>query len=124
MTAPELSIVIPVHNNGETLANQLAAVTATADDRYEVIVVDNRSTDDTRRVAHDWAQRTSGLVRVVVADERASEGYARNVGAAAARSDRLAFCDGDDIVGDSWPAAMDQGLREHSFVTGPVDVDR
>lgn len=33
----------------------------------------------------------------------------------------LAFCDADDIVGEGWVAAMGSALRQHPFVTGPIE---
>jgi GT2 family glycosyltransferase len=60
----------------------------------------------------------------VEASERAHAAYARNAGAAAATADRLAFCDGDDVVAPTWCRAMAAGLEDHEFVTGPVELDR
>jgi glycosyltransferase involved in cell wall biosynthesis len=122
MTSPELSIVIPVHDNASTLDDQLRAVLATAGELTEVVVVNNRSNDESGAVAAKWAG-DDARVKVVEADERASEGYARNVGVAVARADAIAFCDGDDVVGPLWADAMALELSSHDFVTGPVDTD-
>lgn len=126
MTA--LSVVIPVHNNAGTLEQQLLAVLAGTDIGDEVVVVDNRSTDGSRAVAERVGRlastRSGGLVRVVAAHGRQGEGYARNVGVAAAANDLVAFCDGDDVVGEGWVGAMRDGLARHRYVSGPVDVDR
>jgi glycosyltransferase involved in cell wall biosynthesis len=119
---PELSIVVPVHDNGSTLAAQLTALVSSTDDDVEIVVVDNRSTDTSRAVAERWAAKCA-RVRVVDAVDRASEGYARNVGVAASRSERIAFCDGDDLVAPTWAAAMRRALSGADFVTGPVELD-
>jgi glycosyltransferase involved in cell wall biosynthesis len=117
-----LSVVIPVHDNGSTLDAQLRAVVSSIDESMEVVVVDNDSRDSSRDIAEAWARRCD-QVRVVVARERASEGYARNVGVATSTGDAIAFCDGDDVVDAGWARAMATSLRDADFVTGPVRVD-
>src|SRR4051812_27717510 len=123
-TSPRLSVVIPVHDNAATLDAQLAAVVASAANAsdVEIVVVDNRSSDASAAIARTFAARTPDL-RVVEADDLASEGYARNVGVVEARADAIAFCDGDDVVAPTWVPAMATALREHDFVTGPVELD-
>lgn len=126
MTA--LSVVIPVHDNAGTLEQQLLAVLAGTDVGDEVVVVDNRSTDGSQAVAERVGRLATakgrGRVRVVEAHGRLGEGHARNVGVAAAANDLIAFCDGDDVVGEGWVGAMRDGLAKHRYVCGPVDVDR
>jgi GT2 family glycosyltransferase len=122
MSVPQLSIVIPVHDNASTLGAQLSAVLSSADEATEVVVVNNRSNDESRAVAANWEVHDS-RVRVVDAGDCASEGYARNAGVAAARSEAIAFCDGDDVVGPLWAESMARMLSDHQFVTGPLDTD-
>lgn len=122
-TTPDLSVVIPVHNGAEWLPAQLEAVTGsvTHDIHFEVIVVDNRSTDGSGELASDWGKQTDADLRVIDAFDRAGEPYARNIGIGAARSHKIAFCDADDVVGTGWVDAMANGLENHAYVTGPVD---
>ena len=120
--AVELSVVIPAHDAEATLAQQLDALLAQSwDGRWEIVVVDNLSTDQTRRVADRYAERDE-RVRVVAAEERPRIGYARNTGIAAARGRLIAMCDSDDVVAPGWVAAMGDALREHEFVAGALDV--
>ncbi|HEY3831893.1 MAG TPA: glycosyltransferase family A protein [Acidimicrobiia bacterium] len=118
-----LSVVVPCHNVGSTLAEQLDALLA-QDWRgaFEVVLVENRSTDDTLVVARDYAARDT-RVRVVIADERGGASYARNAGIRSASAEHVVLCDGDDIVRPGWLAAMADGLDEHPVVTGPVNAD-
>jgi GT2 family glycosyltransferase len=48
----------------------------------------------------------------------------RNAGAAAGRGRSFALCDADDLVTDGWVAAIGDALRQHEFVTGPLELDR
>lgn len=120
---PTLSVVIPVHNAADTLGEQLVAVVQSLTPDMELVIVDNRSTDGSRSIAERFAAEHAH-VRVVDADERAGEPYARNVGVAAARSELIAFCDADDVVASGWVSAVCEALRDANFCTGPVDVTR
>ncbi len=119
---PGLSVVIPCRNAAATLGRQIEALASQPPaDLVEIIIADNGSRDGTAAIAldHPARRRLPGL-RVVDASERAGASFARNLAVAHARGDRLAFCDGDDIVGPEWLAAMSESLRRHALVTGPV----
>ncbi|HEY1741042.1 MAG TPA: glycosyltransferase family A protein [Acidimicrobiia bacterium] len=125
MNPGDLSVVVPCHNVGSTLAEQLDALLAQdcgGAFEFEVVLVENRSTDDTLAVARTYAARDS-RVRVVTADARGGASYARNTGIRAAGAQMVVLCDGDDIVRPGWLAAMANGLAEHPVVTGPVNAD-
>jgi glycosyltransferase involved in cell wall biosynthesis len=119
----ELSVVVCAHNEQRHLPAQLDALLEQAWDReWEIVVVDNASTDDTLEIALAYAA-AHPRVRVVEALDRAGQSYAMNVGATQARSDRLAFCDADDVVASGWVAAIGRGLGLHDVVTGPHELD-
>ena len=120
----DLSVVIAVRNEERHLPEQLEALAAQVwDGQWEVLVIDNGSTDGTSRVARDWSHRIANL-RIVDASDRADKSYALNVGVTAARAERLAFCDGDDVVCPGWVAAMATALATFDVVTGPNELDR
>lgn len=100
---PFVSVVIPVHNDPEGLRDTLdALVDQTYDrDRYEVLVVDNRSRDETPAVAGAYATRYE---QVQALDERRRQSsYAARVrGIRRARGDVLAFIDADMTVEGDW----------------------
>lgn len=119
----DISVIIPCHNEERFLAQQLESLAQQDfDGQWEVIVVDNRSTDATVQVARGFSPLADRL-RVVRADDRASAAYARAEGVAAALADRLAFCDADDRVGTGWLRALAGALVHHGLVTGRVEVD-
>lgn len=120
---PEVSVVIPAFNAEETLGDQLEALTRQVDPGpFEVLVVDNRSTDGTREVALAFGSRLP--LRVVDAHERVGEPHARNVGLREAAADRVAFCDADDVVHPGWVGAMRRALGTHDLVTGPLELEK
>jgi len=89
-----ISIVIPAYNEEALLAATLNAVRASAGAigvPYEVIVVDDGSTDRTAEIARENGAR-------VVAVHLRQIGAARNAGAKAAAGDLLVFVDADTLV--------------------------
>ena len=120
---PVLSVVIPVHNGESTLGEQLDAVLAATEPSFEVVVVDNGSTDGTADLVRARAL-VDHRVRLVDASTKSGEAHARNEGVRAARTPFVAFCDADDVVADGWVHAMWQGLVEHDFVVGPIETYR
>jgi glycosyltransferase involved in cell wall biosynthesis len=120
----DLSVVIPAHDVEATLREQLDALLSQVwDGEWEIVVVDNRSTDHTAAIVREYEAREP-RVRLVVAPDRNGPSYARNVGFEAARAELIAACDADDVVAPGWVRAMGDALRVHPCVTGPLEVDR
>ncbi|MEZ5245423.1 MAG: glycosyltransferase [Acidimicrobiales bacterium] len=120
----DLSVIIPCHNEAATLPAQLESLQAQEwDGAWEIIVVDNGSTDDTAAVAERYAHGPVP-VRVVGATERAGVAYARNSGARETDARSIAFCDGDDVVFPGWTAAIGNALVDEPLVTGTLDGER
>ena len=104
--APDVSVVVPVRNGARTLGRTLSRL-AEQDfaGRWEVVVVDDGSTDETARIA------TAAGARVVRHDRALGPGAARNSGAAAADAELLAFTDADCEPCRSWLTAGVGALR-------------
>ena len=116
-SAPTLSVVIPCLNGAATLGVQLDALARqTWSEPWEVLLVDNGSTDGSAEVALGYRDRLPS-VRVVDASARAGTAFALNEGVRAAAADAVAFCDADDEVADGWVAALGEALRKHDFVS-------
>lgn len=123
---PRISIVIPCYNAARTLELQLAALARQIwAGWWEVLIVDNGSTDGTIAAAQDCVRRL-GLARVRMLSARARRGaaHARNAGAAAAEGDVLAFVDADDEVGEGWLAAVAAGARRHPLFANRLEYER
>lgn len=96
MNDPAVSVVIPVFNRRQHLEEAVGSVEAQTFASWELIVVDDGSTDDTAEALGSIAGRGHRVLR------RANGGCgaARNTGIAAARGRFVAFLDSDDL----WPA--------------------
>jgi GT2 family glycosyltransferase len=122
--SPTLSVVIPCYNAETVVGQQLEALAAQEWDKlWEVVVSNNGSTDGSMNVVRSYVSRLPNL-RIVDASNRQGQPYALNVGIAAAKSDRIAICDADDVVGSGWVAAIGQALSEHELVAGRMDTKK
>jgi hypothetical protein len=91
---PRISVVVPVFNRAELLPLTIESVLNQTVDCWELIVVDDGSTDDLSAALAPYLYDTR--VRVV-RQENAGRSAARNNGAANARGKLLAFLDSDDL---------------------------
>jgi dolichol-phosphate mannosyltransferase len=95
MNAPRVSIVIPANNEAESLADLLQEIAnALAHESYEIIVVDDGSTDATREVLKPLSQQNQAL-RHLVHDRSCGKSAAILTGVRAARASLIATLDGD-----------------------------
>jgi glycosyltransferase involved in cell wall biosynthesis len=117
---PVVSVIVPAHNAACHIDRLLSAlVEQTLTDPYEIIVVDDASTDATPQRVARWP-----TVRYVRADPRAGAYAARNRGLEAARGSILAFTDADCAPMPSWLArgveALGAGI---DLVAGGIETD-
>lgn len=91
MTSPLISIVIPTYNRADLLREALESVYAQTYSNYEVIVVDDGSTDHTDLMLDEYAGRAR-----VLRQSRGGISSARNAGLRACSGDYVAFLDNDD----------------------------
>jgi glycosyltransferase involved in cell wall biosynthesis len=100
--AVKFSVVVPCFNGGDSLEYQIEALlTQTYSGPYEVLVVDNRSTDATADIINRHAAQ-SPIVRYVAAHARQGINHARNRGVEESSGDFILFCDADDVVHGDW----------------------
>lgn len=89
---PLFSVIIPTFNRAELLRQTLESVWRQTFTDYEVIVVDDGSTDETGAWLSDVASKVN-----LITQQHAGPGVARNKGAEHARGEYLAFLDSDDL---------------------------
>ena len=96
-TAPAVSIVLPVHNGEAFLAAALDSILAQSFADFELIAVDDCSTDSSPAILGDHAARDP-RVRVVTLERNAKLPGALNAGFARARADWLSWTSDDNIL--------------------------
>lgn len=95
-----ISVIIPVFNRENLVVRTLDSVYAQTFRPIELIVVDNNSTDGSRKSAELWKEEhESADFHVIIADEpRKGAARARQTGAGLATSEVLIFFDSDDVM--------------------------
>lgn len=116
MRSLRLSVILPTFNRADSLRRALTALLRQdADPRcYEVVVVDNNSTDSTPEVLASMAEPRVRSLR----EARQGLAFARNAGLAAARGDVLAFTDDDVEVEPGWITGILAACAAHPEVDG------
>ena len=121
----DISIIIPTLNRCELLRDAIASAREQdfPADQYEIIVVDNGSTDGTRELIERLNQDGCKPIRYVY-EPRPGLHWARHAGARAAQGEILAYTDDDGAPTPGWVAALAQAFAETGCAAagGPVHV--
>lgn len=94
--APSISVIIPCWNVGLYLHETLSSVAAQSWADFEVLMVDDGSTDGTLAIMRDWEARDARFVALALQGNRGVVA-ARNAALARARGEFVALLDGDDL---------------------------
>jgi glycosyltransferase involved in cell wall biosynthesis len=117
-----VSVIVPARDAAPTLERSLRALAGQElDEPFEVLLIDDGSTDDTAAIAARWAPSVR-LIRTCEGFATArGPGAARNRGAAEARAPVLAFTDADCFPAPDWLAAGLRAVRDGAdLVQGAV----
>lgn len=114
----KISVIIPAYNEAKCLPatlEKIFAASSAVDCDSEVIVVDNESTDETRRIAEDFGAR-------VFTETEHNIGRVRNTGAKNAEGDVLIFIDADTLVSDRLFQKIADAMTDEKCFGGAVAV--
>jgi glycosyltransferase involved in cell wall biosynthesis len=113
-----ISVIIPTYNRRRMLEDCLQSVLAQQypASRYEVLVVDDGSTDGTREFLREGEGQ--GLLRAIYQARNRGPAAARNAGARSANGEILAFTDSDCLVPEDWLVRMDGLFAAHPGCAG------
>lgn len=112
----EVSVVIPIFNNSHGLDVLMGALLSQTYNKelMEIIIVDNRSTDDTLIVARKYEAVFKEQVRVLMEESTQSSYAARNTGILDAQGRIIAMIDSDCIPSPNWIEKGVTALKEHN----------
>jgi len=121
-----VSVVLCTRNRADPLRDCLASISAQdrVDGEFEVIIVDNGSTDDTAPVARTWLS-TASHGRYLF-EPRVGVANARNTGLAASEAEIVAFLDDDVRPDRDWIKRMLDAHHRHPAsvaIGGPITLD-
>jgi glucosyl-dolichyl phosphate glucuronosyltransferase len=114
----KITVIICTYNRSQTLACALestAVLRLPESDEWEVLIVDNNSSDKTRDVVEDFCRRYPGRFRYLFEPEQ-GKSYALNSGIRESQSEILAFTDDDAMVEPDWLSNLTGALREMEWV--------
>lgn len=96
----QLSIIVPVYNmTADQKLNQcLDSLLAQTISDYEIIAVDDASTDDSLKVLRQYEENYPGRVKAIASEKNHRQGGAKNRGIKAAQGEWIGFIDSDDWI--------------------------
>lgn len=109
-----VSVVIPTFNSKNYLMRTIESLSAQSylKDKYEIIVVDDGSTDGTRQ-CFDWLQKEHSSNLKYFYQENKGPSSARNLGVKNARAEIIAFIDSDCIASERWIEEIVKGYGDN-----------
>lgn len=111
----KVSIIIPVYNCGGYIGDTLDSVINQDFDSFEIIVVDDGSTDDSLDVINSKLKDTA-VPHKIIHQENAGVSVARNEALKVSKGDYLVFVDGDDLVLPNHLSQLYNGKTDFSLV--------
>ncbi|MBR4903593.1 MAG: glycosyltransferase, partial [Selenomonadaceae bacterium] len=96
---PAISVIVPMYNAEKYIAECLDSLLAQTFQNFEVIVVDDCSTDNSFRIVNDYAPKFNGRLRLTKTEENSGGGgVPRNKGLSFSRGEYIQFLDADDML--------------------------
>ena len=110
-----ISVVIPAYNEEKYIIPCLKSIKEQDfDGKYEIIVVDNASTDRTGEMAGEYAN-------IVIYEKQKGVAIARDSGWRRASGEIIAFTDADTVVSENWLSEIKKGFDDNVIaIYGPV----
>jgi len=113
---PAVSIIMPTYNRGHLLGRAIQSVLAQTYQDFELIIVDDGSTDETEKLVKSF---NSEMIRYIRHRENKGPSAARNTGIRSAKGDYIAFQDSDD----EWmPEKLEKQIRAFETASPAVGI--
>lgn len=124
MNSLDLSVVVCTYNRAALLTSAIESlfVQKLEETRFEILVIDNNSSDNTRSVVESLQLEAPVPLRYIF-EARQGNAYARNTGVEQAHAPIVAFIDDDVVAADNWVRTIKSAFDRHpqlSFVGGRV----
>lgn len=119
-----ISVVIPVYNNENVINETLDSVIRQTYNNWEVLCVDDGSSDSTAEIIHRYCQKDSRIKYVLRSEYPKGGSHCRNIGLQNATGKYIIFLDGDDIL---FPECLDNRLKvmkshNYDFAVFPMSM--
>lgn len=111
-TLPTIDVVIPAHNNADTIDETLQSVLNQVYQPQKIIVVTNGCQDQTAEIVKTYQQKHDDKIILIDVSEKIGASRARNLGFAKVTSQYVAFLDADDYWYPLWlKTAMEKAVQ-------------
>ena len=128
---PAISVIVSNHNGHDHIATCLEQLAAQSFQDFDILVVDDASTDDSVDILREWQQREPRLRLIVNERNLGLPGLTRNAAldSGLACGDAILFLDGDDMIEPTmleslWVLLQDPGAPADIAICGYDRVDR
>ncbi len=111
MSAPAVSVLLPFHNASTTLDAAFASIASQTFRDFELLLIDNASSDEGAAIARDWSRRDARFR--VIEEPTIGIAHALNTGLREARAPLIARMDADDIAHPERLARQVAFMNEH-----------
>ncbi|AMD16620.1 glycosyl transferase [Methanobrevibacter sp. YE315] len=111
----DVSVIVPVYNLSEYIGNTLDSIIYQDFKNFELIVIDDGSTDNSLEIINDKLSR-SNLNYNVIHQENGGVSNARNKGIEMAKGNYLVFVDGDDYITGNHLSELYNGKTDFSLI--------
>ncbi len=120
-----ISFIIPVYNGRETIIPCIESIRTQMEGKdYEIIIVDDCSTDNTRDVISEYA-KSCNQIKLFCQPQNRRQGAARNRGLKEVKGDYITYIDADDLILDGFAKAW--GIAEETkadMVYGYMEIEK
>lgn len=111
VSSPLISIVIPCYNTGVYVERAIRSIQDQCFDDYEIVLVDDGSTDETRMILHGLAGADPRIITVDQTNQGVSA--ARNAGIAAANGQYICYLDSDDLLSEGTLSYWSEQIQKY-----------
>lgn len=118
VSAPQISIIVPIYNSEKTLERCINAILDQSFSDFELILVNDGSTDSSSKIIEQYAKTDSRIRPIHKFNGGVSS--ARNAALDEARGEYILFCDSDDYVTREWASTAINGLICSDFIVTGV----
>ncbi len=114
--APAISVIMPMYNSEKYVAECLDSLLAQTLQDFEVILVNDCSTDSSRAIAESYVPKFDGRLKLLDNEKNSGPGASRNNGLQHATGEYIYFMDSDDLI-------LPDGLEKLYTTAKQFDVD-
>lgn len=108
----EITVVVPVYNVEKYLGECLNSIVAQKFESYEVLMIDDGSTDSSGEIAEQYAEQYEHFT--VIHQENQGLAAVRNLGISLANGEYLCFVDSDDVIREDYLLRLYAGIKDYS----------